>query len=74
MVEKQNISPRELKATLVALHEKNPTRSLMLKSDEGMKWGKMRSTFLDLQNIGFKGVLLKVVEKKPNGKAGADGV
>jgi biopolymer transport protein ExbD len=74
VVEKQNISPKELKATLVALHEKDPTRSLMLKSDEGMKWGKMRSTFLDLQNIGFKGVLLKVVEKKPTGKASADGV
>ena len=74
VVEKQNISPKELKATLVALHEKDPTRSLMLKSDEGMKWGKMRSTFLDLQNIGFKGVLLKVVEKKPSGKASADGV
>jgi len=73
VVDKQNINPRALKATLLALHEKDPTRSLMLKSDEGMKWGKMRSVFLELQNLGFKGVLLKVVEKKTNGKAG-DGV
>jgi hypothetical protein len=35
-----------------------------LKSDEGMKWGKMRNAFGDLQNIGFKGVLLKVTAKK----------
>jgi len=70
VVEKQNINPKELKATLARLHEKDPTRSLMLKSDEGMKWGRMRSTFLELQNIGFKGVLLKVVEKKTNNKPG----
>ena len=73
VVEKQNISLRDLKATLIQLHEKDPARSLMLKSDEGMKWGKMRTTFGDLQNIGFKGVLLKVVVKKTAGAA-ADGV
>ncbi|HKO53388.1 MAG TPA: biopolymer transporter ExbD [Polyangiaceae bacterium] len=70
VVEKENIAFKDLKATLVKLHEKDPARSLMLKSDETMKWGKMRNTFLDLQNIGFKGVLLKVVAKK----TAADGV
>jgi biopolymer transport protein TolR len=74
VVEKQNISPRDLKRTLVALHEKDPTRSLMLKSDQGMKWGKMRNAFVDLQDIGFKGVLLKVIAKKTPGQAGGDGV
>jgi biopolymer transport protein TolR len=73
VVEKENIAFKDLKATLVKLHEKDPARSLMLKSDESMKWGKMRNTFLDLQNIGFKGVLLKVVAKKTGGAAG-DGV
>ena len=73
VVEKQNIPLRDLKATLIRLHEKDPTRSLMLKSDEGMKWGKMRNAFGDLQNIGFKGVLLKVTAKK-TGNPGPDGV
>ena len=73
VVEKQNISRRDLKATLIQLHEKDPARSLMLKSDEGMKWGKMRNAFGDLQSIGFKGVLLKVTAKK-TGNPGADGV
>jgi hypothetical protein len=36
----------------------------MLKSDQQMKWGKMRAAFFELQDIGFKGVLLKVTEKK----------
>jgi biopolymer transport protein ExbD len=61
-----------LKRTLIAMHEKEPTRSLMLKSDQSMRWGKMRSAFADLQGIGFKGVLLKVVAKKTPGQP--DGV
>jgi biopolymer transport protein TolR len=73
VVEKQTINPKDLKRLLVALHEKDATRSLMLKSDQGMKWGKMRNAFVDLQDIGFKGVLLKVVAKKTPGQAG-DGV
>jgi biopolymer transport protein TolR len=70
VVEKQTISPKDLKRTLSALHEKDGTRSLMLKSDQTMKWGKMRTTLAELQDIGFKGVLLKVVAKKVPGQAG----
>lgn len=70
VVEKQNVAPKDLKQALVLLHEKDPSRSLMLKSDEGMKWGKMRSAFAQLQDIGFKGVLLKVVAKKTPGSPG----
>ena len=73
VVEKVTINPRDLKSTLIALHDKDGTRSLMLKSDQGMKWGKMRTTLFELQDIGFKGVLLKVVAKKGPGEAG-DGV
>ena len=72
VVEKQTILAKDLKRTLTAMHEKEPTRSLMLKSDQSMKWGKMRNAFGDLQGIGFKGVLLKVVAKKTPGQP--DGV
>lgn len=72
VVEKQTISPKDLKRTLLAMHEKDATRSLMLKSDQSMKWGKMRGLLAELQDIGFKGVLLKVVAKKTPGKP--DGV
>jgi biopolymer transport protein TolR len=70
VVEKETIALSQLKARLVALHSKDPERALMLKSDQRMQWGKMRAAFFDLQDIGFKGVLLKVTEKKPAGKAG----
>jgi biopolymer transport protein TolR len=70
VLEKETIQLSELKPKLVALHAKDPERALMLKSDQSMKWGKMRAAFFDLQGIGFKGVLLKVTEKKTPGKSG----
>jgi hypothetical protein len=70
VVEKETIKLAQLKGKLVDLHQKDPERALMLKSDVGMKWGKMREAFFDLQDIGFKGVLLKVTEKKTPGKGG----
>jgi biopolymer transport protein TolR len=70
VVEKETIKLDQLKGKLVALHEKDPERALMLKSDQSMLWGKMRAAFFDLQDIGFKGVLLKVTEKKAAGKGG----
>lgn len=69
--DKETIEPAQLKAKLLALHVKEPERALMLKSDEAMRWGKMRATFLELQDIGFKGVLLKVTEKKSKSGGGA---
>jgi biopolymer transport protein TolR len=71
--EKKTIKLAQLKGELTALHAKEPERALMLKSDQAMKWGKMRSTFFDLQDIGFKGILLKVSEKKKPGAQGGDG-
>ena len=69
VLEKETIPLSQLKGKLVALHAKDPERAMMLKSDQLMKWGKMRAAFFDLQDIGFKGVLLKVTEKK-TGKPG----
>jgi biopolymer transport protein ExbD len=68
--EKETIQLSQLKPKLVALHAKDPERALMLKSDQLMKWGKMRNAFFDLQDIGFKGVLLKVTERKTNKPGG----
>jgi len=69
VLEKETIQLGQLKPKLIALHAKDPERALMLKSDQQMLWGKMRAAFFDLQDIGFKGVLLKVTEKK-TGKPG----
>jgi biopolymer transport protein ExbD len=70
VLEKQTIQLSQLKPKLIALHAQEPDRALMLKSDVGMKWGKMRAAFFDLRDIGFKGVLLKVTERKKPGQPG----
>ncbi len=73
VVDKETIALSQLKRKLVQLHQNDAERALLLKSDQGMRWGKMREIFFDLQDIGFKGVLLKVTERKRPGQAG-DGV
>ena len=50
VLEKETIQLSQLKPKLVALHAKDPERALMLKSDQQMKWGKMRNAFFDLQD------------------------
>jgi biopolymer transport protein TolR len=68
IVEEQRIDPGQLKPTLDRLHNEKPDRALLLKTDETVPYRRVRETFAMLQGIGFKGVSLKVLEKK---KAGA---
>jgi biopolymer transport protein ExbD len=69
IVEEQRIRMDELRPTLERLHAEKPDRGLMLKADERAKYKKIRETFAMIQDIGFKGVLLKVVQKQPTGGA-----
>jgi biopolymer transport protein TolR len=63
IVEDKRITLPELKPELVRLHAADEKRSLMLKSDERAKYQKMRETFALVQDIGFKGILLKVIAR-----------
>ena len=63
IVEDKRISMAELKPELIRLHAADEKRSLMLKSDERAKYQKMRETFALVQDIGFKGILLKVIAR-----------
>jgi biopolymer transport protein ExbD len=67
VVEDKVIPAAELKSELLRMHEKDGERSLLLKTDEGVRYKKVRETFAVIQDIGFKGVLLKVIEKKKPG-------
>jgi biopolymer transport protein TolR len=58
-----------LKADLRSLHEKEPERRVVIKSDRGVKYGKVREMFAMTQDIGFPGVALMVDERKDKGKA-----
>jgi len=64
VLEKERIAPQDLVAKVTELHAKEPERQIILKLDEKMGYKKVRDLFKQVQDIGFKGVLLKVSEKK----------
>jgi biopolymer transport protein TolR len=46
------------------LHAREPDRQILIKLDEKMGYKKVRDLFKQVQEVGFKGVLLKVAERK----------
>jgi biopolymer transport protein TolR len=64
LVENQAIEPSALRGVVAGLHEKSPDRVLLLKADARLNYGRVREAFADLQDLGFKGVSLKVSERK----------
>jgi len=69
IVEEQRINPSELRAKVEEYHAQDPKRALLLKTDGQVPYKKVRETFGMLQGIGFRGVSLKVLEKKTPGKS-----
>ncbi len=71
LVDKQPIEPSALEATLRRLHQEDPERHLMLKTDSRIPYAQVRKNFALLREIGFKGVSLKVLERKKAASGGA---
>jgi biopolymer transport protein TolR len=51
---------------LEKLHAEKPDRRLRMKTDQRVKYKVVRETFARLQDMGFKGVSLKVETNKAN--------
>jgi len=49
---------------LASLHQQTPDKKLLLKVDQKLEYKRVREIFARLQDMGFKGVSLKVDEKK----------
>jgi biopolymer transport protein ExbD len=64
VLDKEKIAPDALKAKVEALHAAEPKRALMLKMDQNAPYKKVRDTFALVQEVGFRGILLKVSDKK----------
>jgi biopolymer transport protein ExbD len=64
ILDKQKIDPKELKAKVTELHTQDPKRSLLLKMDHMTPYKKVRDVFALVSEVGFRGVLLKVNDKK----------
>ena len=64
VLEKETIAPKDLVTKVTALHAREPDRQIIIKLDEKTGYKKVRDLFKQMQDIGFKGVLLKVAERK----------
>lgn len=64
LLEKENVAESELEAQLTALHAGAPERKLILNADAALPYEKVRTTFKVVQDVGFRGVKLKVVDRK----------
>ncbi|QRK11669.1 biopolymer transporter ExbD [Archangium violaceum] len=59
--------PREqLVERLRAIHEKDPESRVVLKADRAVRYAEVRGVFKTLQDIGFPGISLQVVDLKKN--------
>jgi biopolymer transport protein ExbD/biopolymer transport protein TolR len=67
LVGREHIEPSQLKPKLEAMHRADSNRQLIMKTDENIPYKKVRETFAVIQDIGFKGVSLKVIQKGPAG-------
>ena len=63
MLEKEHIEEAALHTALVAAHERDPEKRMVLKADRGLTYEKMRRLFSEAREIGFNGVALMVDEK-----------
>jgi len=67
LLEKEHVEAAALHNVLVAAHEREPNKRMVLKADRGVTYGKIRSLFAEAQEIGFNGVALMVEEKQKRG-------
>lgn len=71
VVDDERMPYAQVKKRLRELHKKDPEKKVRLKIDERVPYERVRETFANMQEIGFKGVSLKVTEKKKDKGEGA---
>src|SRR5688572_27254030 len=60
VLEKERVVKDALKPKIEALHAAQPKRALMLKMDHNAPYKNVREMFALVQEVGFRGILLKV--------------
>jgi biopolymer transport protein TolR len=63
--DKDRIEIGELRDRLTAAYAEDPERRLLLKADSALPYVEVREAFALAQEIGYQGISLKVIERKP---------
>ncbi len=61
--EKEPLELEALKDRLAKLHEQKPDTRLVLKADQSLGYGRVRTVFKACQDLGFPGVSLQVLDR-----------
>ena len=65
-LDRQEVARPRLVEHLRALHAKDPQARVVLKADRAVRYAEVRGVFKTLQDIGFPGISLQVVDLKKN--------
>ncbi|WNG32676.1 biopolymer transporter ExbD [Archangium minus] len=65
-LDRKEVPREQLVERLKAIHEKDPESRVVLKADRAVRYAEVRGVFKTLQDIGFPGISLQVVDLKKN--------
>ncbi len=65
-LDRQELPRSKLVERLRALHDQDPQARVVLKADRAVRYAEVRGVFKTLQDIGFPGISLQVVDPKKN--------
>lgn len=63
-LDREQVTREELEKQLQAIREKDAENKVVLKADRAARYAEVRNLFKTLQDIGFPGISLQVVERK----------
>ncbi len=65
-LDRKELKRDALLTELKAVHQKDPEAPVVLKADRGVRYSEVRDVFKAMQDIGFPGINLQVVDRKKN--------
>ncbi len=67
-LDEDTVAPGALESRLRQVSRREPNRRLVLRGDGGVPYGKVRSVYRSVQEVGFPGVSLRVNQRKGDGQ------
>ena len=65
-LDRKELKRDALLTELKAVHQKDPEAPVVLKADRSVRYSEVRDVFKAMQDIGFPGINLQVVDRKKN--------
>ncbi|WP_338872050.1 biopolymer transporter ExbD [Myxococcus stipitatus] len=63
-MDRKELKREALISELKALREKKPDSPVVLKADRGVRYSEVRGVFKSMQDLGFPGINLQVIDKQ----------